>query len=154
MMALKRDQPESDGAINRRTFLDILLGSSIITLIGAALYPLVHFVLPPRQPEAAVSTVVAAKVGELKPNSGKIFPMGKDPGILIRTPAGEYRAFTAICTHLACTVQYRKDLKQIWCACHNGHYDLHGKNISGPPPAPLTPFKVVIRGEQIIVSRA
>jgi cytochrome b6-f complex iron-sulfur subunit len=140
--------------MGRRGFLNIFLGGGITALLAGIAYPLVRFVIPPKQPEAATSQVVAAKVGELSPNTSKIFRFGKDPAILIMTAAGEYRAFTAICTHLDCTVQYRKDLKQIWCACHNGHYDLNGNNISGPPPAPLTKYAVAVRGDQIIVSKA
>ncbi|MEW5700766.1 MAG: Rieske 2Fe-2S domain-containing protein [Candidatus Zixiibacteriota bacterium] len=140
--------------MGRRGFLDLVLGGGIIALFGAIVYPLLRFVIPPKNPEAAASSVVAAKVGELAPNSGKIFRFGKDPAILILTSSGQYRAFTAICTHLDCTVQYRGDLEQIWCACHNGHYDLSGKNISGPPPAPLLPYSVTVRGDQIIVSKA
>lgn len=140
--------------MTRRGFFNWLLGTGIVTLAGAAVYPLVRFVIPPRVPEAKASSVLAAKVGELSPNTGKIFRFGKDPALLVLTKSGEYRAFTAICTHLACTVQYRGDLERIWCACHNGHYDLNGINIQGPPPAPLTVFAVHVKGDQIIVSRA
>ena len=58
-----------------------------------------------------------------------------------------------MCTHLNCTVQYRADLSHIWCACHNGHFDLGGKNIAGPPPRPLDPLVVNARGGQIVVSK-
>ncbi len=109
--------------------------------------------VPPRVVESSASSVVAGKKAELKPNTGKIFKFGNKPGILLQTPAGEYRAFSAICTHLDCTVQYREEEKLIWCACHNGRYDLTGKNISGPPPRPLEEFKVNVRGDEIIVSR-
>jgi Rieske Fe-S protein len=51
-------------------------------------------------------------------------------------------------------VQYRTDLTQIWCACHNGHYDLNGKNVEGPPPRPLDPYVVNVRGNQIVVSKS
>ncbi len=73
--------------------------------------------------------------------------------ILINTPAGELKAFSATCTHLGCIVQYRSDLSQIWCACHNGHFDLNGKNVEGPPPRPLEEYVVNVRGDQIIVSK-
>jgi Rieske Fe-S protein len=80
---------------------------------------------------------------------------GSQPGILVRTPAGELRAFTAVCTHLACTVQYREEKQDIWCACHNGIYDLNGKNVSGPPPRPLDPYKVQVATDgKILVSKA
>jgi len=71
--------------------------------------------------------VVAAKTTDLKPNEGRIFKFGSKPGILVQTADGEYRAFSATCTHLDCTVQFRTDEKMIWCACHNGRYDLTGK---------------------------
>jgi Rieske Fe-S protein len=54
---------------------------------------------------------------------------------------------------LQCTVQYRDDLHHVWCACHNGHYDLNGKNISGPPPRPLEQYAVNVRGDEIFVSK-
>ena len=75
------------------------------------------------------------------------------PAIIIRTAAGEYRAFSAVCTHLSCTVQYRSDLQHIWCACHNGHYDLFGRNVAGPPPRPLEPYDVNVRDDEIVVSK-
>ncbi|MFQ5628733.1 MAG: ubiquinol-cytochrome c reductase iron-sulfur subunit [bacterium] len=99
------------------------------------------------------SSVVAGKVGDLQPNTGKIFRFGSKPGILVLTQQGEYRAFSAVCSHLQCTVQYRSDFKHIWCACHNGHFDLAGKNIAGPPPRPLEAYKVDIKGDEIIVSK-
>jgi Rieske Fe-S protein len=90
----------------------------------------------------------------VKPNTGQIFKFGSRPGILVRTSAGDLRAFSAVCTHLNCTVQYRSDLSEIWCACHNGHYDLNGKNVAGPPPRPLDAFVVNVRGAQIVVSKS
>jgi len=139
--------------ISRRGFLDFFIGGGITALVAAILYPVFRFITPPELPEATQSSVVAAKVGELQPNSGKIFRFGKEAGILILLKSGKYRAFSATCTHLDCTVQYRPDLEEIWCACHNGHYDLNGKNIAGPPPAPLPSYEVTVRGENVVVSK-
>lgn len=97
--------------------------------------------------------VVAGKTNEVKPNSSKIFRFGTRPALLIVTADGEYKALSAVCTHLGCTVQYRPDLREIWCACHNGMYDLTGRNVSGPPPRPLEQFQVHVRGDEIVVSR-
>jgi len=139
--------------MNRRTFVTAFLGGGAAAFLAAVLYPLARFLTPPRIAEATTNSVVAAKVGELRPNSGKIFAFGREPALLVLTPQGEYRAFSAVCTHLQCTVQYRADLQHIWCACHNGHYDLSGNVVSGPPPRPLAPFQVVVRGEEILVVR-
>lgn len=140
-------------ALPRRKFVNLLLGGGLLTTLGAIFAPIINFVIPPKVQESTQSSVVAAKVGELPLNSGKIFRFGSKPGILVRTQADEYVAFTAICTHLQCTVQYRPDFKHIWCACHNGHFDLTGKNIAGPPPRPLEAYKVDIRDEDIVVTR-
>ncbi len=109
--------------------------------------------IPPRIVESSAASVVAAKTTDLKPNEGRIFKFGSKPGLLVQTAEGEYRAFSATCTHLDCTVQFRADEKMIWCACHNGRYDLTGRNVSGPPPRPLEQFQVNVRGQEIIVSR-
>jgi len=138
---------------NRRNFIVWGLFSSLATFVGMLLYPIWRFIMPPPVPESNESSVVAATVNELKPNSGKIFPFANKPAILIRLQNGEYRSFTAVCTHLQCTVQYREDWKIIWCACHNGRFDLNGNVISGPPPAPLEVYDVFFRGEDIIVSK-
>lgn len=137
----------------RRSFLDYLLGTSALATLGAILYPIFRFMSPPQVIESTENSVVAAKLNEVPINSGKIFKFGNKPGILVRTAEGELKAFSAVCTHLECIVQYRPDTKQIWCACHNGQYNLNGKNIGGPPPRPLQEFKVNARGDDVVVSR-
>ena len=139
---------------SRRTFLDYLLGTSAIMTLGAIIYPILKFMSPPQIIEATQNSVVAGKVNELAKNSGNIFKFGSKPGILVLTESGDLKACSAICTHLSCIVQYRPDLKHIWCACHNGHFSVDGKNISGPPPRPLEEYKVNTRGDDIIVSKA
>ena len=145
--------PERPGT-SRRRFLDYLLGTSAIATLGAIVYPIFKFMSPPQVIESTESSVVAAKLSEVPVNSGKIFKFGNKPGILVRTSAGDLKALSAVCTHLECIVQYRPDTKQIWCACHNGQYNLSGKNIGGPPPRPLEEYKVNTRGDEVVVTRA
>jgi len=122
-------------------------------VLAAILYPILRFLSPPEAPEDSSLTVSAGTASSLLPNSGRLVPFGAEPAIVVRLPSGELRAFTAVCTHLSCTVQYRDDLQQIWCACHNGHYDLAGRNVSGPPPRPLARYAVNVKGDEIVVSR-
>lgn len=137
----------------RRRFVEVLLGGGFLATAAAFAYPVLRYLVPPKVSDLGTDSVVAGKVGELKPNSGKIFRFGSRPGLLIRTAGGDYRAMSATCTHLSCTVQYRDDLREVWCACHNGKYNLDGRNISGPPPRPLEAFDVQVRGEEIFVRR-
>ena len=137
----------------RRRFVDFLLGGGLLASAVSFLYPVMRYLIPPHAPDLGSDTVVAGRVGELKPNSGKIFRFGSKPGLLVLTADGAYQALSATCTHLDCTVQYRGDLQQVWCACHNGLYGLNGRNVSGPPPRPLEEYDVHLRGEEIVVTR-
>ena len=137
----------------RRRFMQFLLGGGLLASAASFFYPVVRYLVPPAAVDLGGDSVVAAKVGELKVNSGKIFRFGSRPGLLVRTADGEYRAMSAVCTHLNCTVQYRSDVREVWCACHNGFYDLNGRNVAGPPPRPLESYIVHINGDDVVVSR-
>ena len=154
--------PERDSAgsalFDRRRFLDALLAVGFVSTAVSIAYPVSRFLVPPASGEPETASAVAAKASDLKPNSGKVFRFGNRPGIVVRTSDGDLRAFSAVCTHLDCTVQYKSDTSQLWCACHNGTYDLGGNVVSGPPPRGLEQFVVNVRGEgadaEIVVSRA
>ena len=143
---------ENEAKNSRRSFLNYIFGGVIIAFLGMIFYPIFKFLSPPEVPQSDVSSVRVCKTSEINLNEGKIFKFGTKPGILVRTPDNQFKAFIAICTHLDCTVQYRPDMKLIWCACHNGRYDLSGINIAGPPPQPLTPLEVHVKEQDIHVS--
>jgi cytochrome b6-f complex iron-sulfur subunit len=148
---------ETPPTTTRRGFLDALLSVGFIGTLAAVLYPVWRYLNPPPRGEPPTASVVAGPLADLPPNSGKVFRFGAVPALVVRTPDGELRAFNAICTHLDCTVQYRPETAQIWCACHNGMFDLGGNVVSGPPPRPLEPLTVNVRGdrgqEEVVVSR-
>jgi cytochrome b6-f complex iron-sulfur subunit len=138
----------------RRGFVNWLLGTSAVAFLASVLYPVARYLVPPQVAEStAASVTLPLKADDVKANTGQIFKFGNTPAILVRTAAGDLKAFSAVCTHLHCTVQFRPDLGHIWCACHNGHFDLNGQNIAGPPPRPLDAFVVNVRGAQIVVSK-
>jgi Rieske Fe-S protein len=137
----------------RRHFINTLLTSGIVATAASIIYPILKFVIPPETAESAVMSVTAGRLGDVQPNTGKIFQFGDDPALIVRTAEGELRAFSARCTHLNCTVQYSSDERQIVCACHGGVFDLNGKNVAGPPPKPLAAYSVNVRGDEIVVSR-
>lgn len=137
-----------------RRWINILLGSGVIASVASFIYPALRYIIPPLVSESTNRSVLAAKAGELKNNTSRVFKFGSQPAILIRTSDGQYRAFSAVCTHLSCTVQYRSDTHRVWCPCHNGIYDLKGRNVSGPPPRPLEAYEVHVQGEDIVVTRS
>jgi Rieske Fe-S protein len=150
--------PFAASDFDRRTFLDALLAVGFVSTAAAIAYPVARYLVPPASGEPATQTAVAGRVGALGLNTAAIFKFGSKPGIVVRTADGEVRAFSAVCTHLDCTVQFKADTTQLWCACHNGMYDLGGNVVSGPPPRGLEKFSVNLRGEgddtEIVVSRS
>lgn len=137
----------------RRSLINWLLGLWGGGVVGVVAYPVARYLTPPEIPEASTPSVNAGSGRSLLPNSGRIVPFGSQPVLLIRTSAGELRAFSATCTHLACTVQYRPDLERIWCACHDGQYDVNGRNVAGPPPRPLETYEASAQGDDIVITR-
>lgn len=139
---------------SRRSFLDLILGISFVAWLGAVIYPVIRFLLPPKLPSIDVNSLSLGPLEEFPMNSSKIMRFGRVPILVIRNKAGEMKAYTAKCTHLDCNVQYKDDTEQIWCACHNGFYDLEGRNVSGPPPRPLQRYNVSIVDKKIIITRS
>ncbi len=138
---------------SRRGIVYWLLGGGLIGSLASFLYPVLRYIRPPEVAQAAVSEAEVGAVNQFPVNSGKVVRFGSKPVLLIRLASDDWRAFSATCTHLACIVQYQPERQRIWCACHNGVYDLNGRVISGPPPRPLEPFDVHLRDGEVIVSK-
>jgi Rieske Fe-S protein len=147
--------------VDRRSLLNWFLGTSFGALIASILYPVARYVTPPRVPEATANEVEAGEVNDpdLREKGFKIVRFGADPVILVRAADERFYAFSATCTHLDCIVGFQKEQNRLWCNCHGGAYDLTGRNVAGPPPRPLAPYKVnlVAKGSgpaTIVVSKA
>jgi cytochrome b6-f complex iron-sulfur subunit len=69
---------------------------------------------------------------------------------IVSSPAG-IAVLSAICSHLGCLVNYRKETREFVCPCHGGKYDISGRNIEGPPPAPLTAYPVEVKNGMVMV---
>jgi Rieske Fe-S protein len=155
----------------RRAWLLRTLQAAISATAIAILYPVARFLRPRRATASGALEMVAPyKPKELVNTSAKPFNFVGKPCLLVLLPEGakrlaqgqrlqadDIRAFNGVCTHVACTVKYRVTEGDIFCNCHDGVYDLEGRNVSGPPPRPLETYKVSLRGEpgqeEIVVSR-
>ena len=70
---------------------------------------------------------------------------------IICTAPSTYVALSSICTHQGCSVNYSSTSKQFSCPCHGGRYDISGKVLSGPPPAPLRQYQVTLSGTTLTI---
>lgn len=77
----------------------------------------------------------------------------KDAEVVVTQPtAGEFKAFTAICTHQGCLVSSVADGK-INCACHNSSFEIaDGAVAGGPAQTPLAEVPVTVDGDQVVQS--
>ncbi len=70
---------------------------------------------------------------------------------VVRQTETSARVFSNICTHLGCHVNWHPDLQHYVSPCHDGHFDILGKNISGPPPRPLDEFTTRVEAGEIYI---
>lgn len=64
---------------------------------------------------------------------------------------GSLRAFSDVCTHLGCRVSWRLALQHYVSPCHDGHFDVLGRNISGPPPRPPDEYTTRIEAGKVFI---
>ena len=104
-MGAERQVPPRDAGApapqepTRREFVDHMLVVALGATAVAAAVPALAYIVPPESGEPEESSVVLPFAAEeLQPNSGRIFRFGNEPGMVLRTPSGELRAFAARCT--------------------------------------------------------
>jgi len=134
-------------SVARRKVLKGILGLLGAIGLGNVLYGLARFYAPGAGGQAAVSILL----NEIPEGGTVLFQYGGTPGILFRAEDGTFKAFSLMCTHLACTVSWLPEKREFYCPCHEGFFDAEGKVLSGPPPAPLERWKVEVSGEKVVV---
>jgi len=84
-------------------------------------------------------------------SSQKFIAANGAPAFLFRTKSGVF-AYSAICTHQGCTVDYLKAGKKLVCPCHGGSFDPFDscKVVAGPPNRPLDKISVSIKKDWIV----
>lgn len=70
---------------------------------------------------------------------------------VIRKDETQVMVLSNICTHLACRVSWHSDIQHYVSPCHNGHFDMYGYVLSGPPPRPLDEFTTKIENGNLYI---
>jgi Rieske Fe-S protein len=90
-----------------------------------------------------------ATTSEISVGSGMIFPAKL---VVVTQPtAGEFKAFSAVCTHMGCTVSTISN-GTIDCPCHGSQYSIKtGAVVGGPAPKPLPAKQIKVTGDSIFL---
>lgn len=143
---------EAAHGLARRGFIKYALGFSFLATVVGVLTPIIGYLWPParRGGGGGGGRVLVGSLKELAVGQGKVVPVEDKPIIIINTRQG-IRAFSAICTHLGCIVEWDSQRQFILCPCHEGRFNpVTGAVISGPPPAPLPPIAVSVEEDDNI----
>ena len=90
---------------------------------------------------------VIAKTADVPVGSGVIV----DEIVVTQPSAGEFKGFSAICTHTGCTVNKVAD-GTINCPCHGSKFNLDGSVANGPATKPLESAAVTVQGDSIVLA--
>ena len=140
--------------MSRRRFINYLLGFSVVATLGGVLTPIAGYLWPPSRASAGGSgRVDVGTTTDFPAGQGKVVPVNDKAVIVVNTAQGGIKAFSAICTHLGCIVEWDQNRQFILCPCHDGRFNpVNGAVISGPPPAPLGELALTVEGDAVYVS--
>jgi menaquinol-cytochrome c reductase iron-sulfur subunit len=152
--------------MNRRTFGQKAIWA-LAGLAGlAVLVPGVGFFFGPFIKRKLEKWEVIGKVTDFKPGTTTEVTfedpsplpwagvIGKTAAWLQRGSDGEFIAYSVNCTHLGCPVRWIADAELFMCPCHGGVYSKNGDVTGGPPPRPLTRYKIRVNGENVEIFTA
>lgn len=141
------DRIHQDAPITRRDYLRILVTMSGGLLAGSIAVAVGAFrrygigTAPPKRVTPSLKTGDAVYFN---------YPAADDQAIAVRLADGRLAAYSAICTHLKCSVLWRPASQRLECPCHNGAFDAAtGDVIAGPPPRPLPKVELEERSDGI-----
>jgi len=76
-----------------------------------------------------------------------------NPAWVVHQSGDRFVAFSAVCTHNGCTVQFDPSTAEFVCPCHGGIFDgRSGQVLQGPPPSPLASIPVQVVNGQILAT--
>ena len=136
----------------RRDFLaNVAMAAGLVVSLGVAAGYSIRYLVPKKRVPRYMDVLVGNLKG-LPPGEAREFMDTRGhKGILINNQ-GAVKAFSKICTHLGCEVEWKDTEGKFYCPCHEGFFDAEGKNIAGPPPRPLDEYKVTLKDDNIYVA--
>jgi Rieske Fe-S protein len=90
-----------------------------------------------------------ASTSQIPVGSGMVF--SGQQVVVTQPAAGEFKAFSAVCTHMGCIVNQVSN-GTIDCPCHGSQYSIKtGDVVAGPAPKPLPAKQIKVSGDSIFL---
>ncbi len=140
---------DKQGKLGRRKFIGMAWAISLVGLFGQAGDAMLDYLKPRTAPGGFGQKIVAGRAKEFK--NGTVSFVQKGHFYISRLDDGGMLALWQRCTHLGCTVPWRKDEKQFHCPCHSSLFNAKGEVIGGPAPRPLDRFPIEIVDGNVVV---
>ena len=148
----------------RRSFLGVLLGVAS-AFIGALLaVPVLRYIFYPLTANAGESDW--AELAPIAGLSNVQTPLRRtldleqrdgwratasQPVVYLVKANGKFKALSAICPHLGCTVPWDPGRNEFVCPCHGGTFSADGTRLFGPPRRGLDSLETKVSGGQLMV---
>jgi nitrite reductase/ring-hydroxylating ferredoxin subunit len=139
--------------ISRRGVIASAVGVSAVAALTACTPEVTNLGTTP-EPSAPTTSgpVAVAKITDIPISSGKKFDVEGTPILITQPRVGEFRGFSAICTHAGFVMNNMAN-SEIKCDNHGAVYSAEdGSVLSGPAPRALGKVEVTVDGDDILVS--
>jgi cytochrome b6-f complex iron-sulfur subunit len=148
--------PHQDVDIGRRRVITYLLGFSVVATLGGVFTPIIGYLWPPARASAGGnSRVDVGTVNDFPVGQGKVVAVNDRPVIIVNLEQNGLKAYSAICPHLGCIVEWDQGRNFILCPCHDGRFNgLNGAVISGPPPSGLPELDLAVENDTVFINIA
>ena len=137
-------------AINRRRALAgtaaVAVGVPVLAACGGEETTAADSSSADSEPSASSGTALAS-VSDVP--VGGCFVVSASKVVLTQPTEGDFRAFSAVCTHQGCLVESSTD-GEIPCPCHGSKFSLEdGSPTAGPASGPLSAVEITVDGDSI-----
>lgn len=126
---------------------DFLFGACAAATCACSGWVALRYLLPPPAGGRIGPVDVAARQDLIA--KGHLLVPFRGAAALVIYDSGKVTAFNPRCTHAGCNVEWRPRDQKFFCPCHGGIFDAQGERLAGPPPGPLKPIRVSLRGDRV-----
>ena len=138
----------TEKTISRRKLIGYAWIAAGALAIGELIFGTFAFLWPRKKENKGEKILIAGKAQDFR--VGDVVYFRKERVFVGRTEQG-FLAFSAVCTHLNCVVNWNEIQKKFECPCHGAKFNSMGEVLEGPPPRPLDLYPLKIVEEKVVI---